>query len=76
MMSSPIDFSLRVDTEFNFLGPMVCVHRTCMDGTIQEEYLPAALAVMDVLTNPKNGISYRSARIYWQGVYDEWSASL
>ncbi len=70
-----IDFSTRVETEVEQYGPVVRVTWTLFNGGVEEEYLPAALAVDNVLRNPANGLVIQSARIDFGPVFDEWGQS-
>jgi hypothetical protein len=70
-----IDFSLRVETEEDLLGPNVLVVRTLFNGETCKEWLPAAVAADHMMHHPLNGVVYRSARIEFHGVYDEWLLS-
>lgn len=58
----------------NLYGESVLVVRTG-DGWIEREWLPAGIAVEDVLFNPENGVTIRSAHIVWFDVLDEWGRS-
>jgi hypothetical protein len=70
-----IDFSLRVETETDPYGPMVIVVRTMFNGMVEKVRMQAALAADSILGHPGNGVVYRSARIVFCGVYDEWCFS-
>jgi hypothetical protein len=70
-----VDFSLRVETEENFFGPVVLLIQNLFNGEVKQEWLPVALAVDSMLRNPVNGLVIRSARIDFSGVYDEWGQS-
>jgi hypothetical protein len=72
---SKVDFSLRVETETNMLGPKVKVVATQMNGEVVEEWMDAFLAVDFVLRNPALGVTIKSAHIKFSGVYDEWGQS-
>jgi hypothetical protein len=73
--SGSVDFSLRVFTEENFFGPPVKVIQQLFNGTIQEVWMPVALAVYTVLSDPDNGLVFQSAKIDFAGVFDEWGQS-
>lgn len=57
------------------LGATVRLVRTLFDGTETEEWLPAALAVHEVLHSPQNGLTVRAARIDFGSVLDAWGMS-
>jgi hypothetical protein len=57
------------------LGATVRLVRTLFDGTQTEEWLPAALAVHEVLHSPQNGLTVKAARIDFGGVLDAWGMS-
>lgn len=63
------------ETNENFLGPRVLVVRHLHDGRIENEWMPAALAVEDVLYNPRNGGEVARAHVEWFDVLDDWSFS-
>jgi hypothetical protein len=71
-----IDFSLRVCTEDDPLGPPVLLIQKLFNGEEKQEWMPAALAVDSMLRNPVNGLIIQSARIDFSGVYDEWGQSI
>jgi len=74
--TSSVDFSLRVYTEDEPLGPPVLLIQNLFNGEVKKEWMPAALAVDSMLRNPVNGLVIRSARIEFSGVYDEWGQSI
>ena len=71
-----IDFSLRVCTEEEPLGPPVLLIQKLFNGEEKMEWMPAALAVDSMLRNPVNGLVIQSARIDFSGVFDEWGQSI
>ena len=72
---SPIDFSLRVDTEENFFGPNVQVVISMFNGSVIREWMTAFEATDFVLRNPALGVSIHSAHIEHKGAFDEWGQS-
>lgn len=71
-----VDFDKRRENDVNIFGSIVMVIRTYLNGEVETEWLPAALAVMSVLSDPDNGILYKSARIDYAGVYaGDWDGS-
>jgi hypothetical protein len=79
---SDIDFTIRIEINekdgFAFLGPWVEIEYTKHDGTKVRVSQRASVAVHDVLNPPldENGDPlYRSGKINWFGVYDEWGMS-
>ncbi|MDR3576465.1 MAG: hypothetical protein P4L50_21580 [Anaerolineaceae bacterium] len=73
--NSPIDFSLRVDTEENCFGPKVQVVISMFNGAIIKKWMTAFEATDFVLRNPTLGVSIRSAHIEYMGSFDEWGQS-
>jgi len=73
--SSPVDFSLRVDTEENIFGPNVMVVISMFNGTVLKEWMTAFEATDFVLRNPALGVSIRSAHSEHFGSFDEWGQS-
>ncbi|MDR3575033.1 MAG: hypothetical protein P4L50_14325 [Anaerolineaceae bacterium] len=73
--SSPVDFSLRVDTEENTFGPNVLVVASMFNGTVVKEWMTAFEATDFVLRNPALGVSIKSAHIEYMGSFDEWGQS-
>ena len=73
--NNDIDFNLKYDTNDNIFGPIVIIVRTFFNGDIEKEVMPVALAAYDVMTNPYNGLIYKSAYIDFMGVFDEWGQS-
>lgn len=57
------------------LGANVRVVRTLFDGQRTEEWMPAALAVHEVLHSPQNGRTVMSARIEFGNALDVWGTS-
>jgi hypothetical protein len=76
-----VDFSFREivndDSDLNnFYGPSVLVIRALFNGEIKREWMPVALAVDTILRNPANGVSIKSAKIDYSGVYSgDWDQS-
>ncbi|MGQ0604610.1 MAG: hypothetical protein ACT4QE_23265 [Anaerolineales bacterium] len=56
-------------------GATVRVVRTLFDGQQTEEWMPAVLAVHEVLHSPQNGRTVASARIDFGGLLDVWGTS-
>jgi hypothetical protein len=73
--SGSVDLSLRVHTEEDVFGPRVLLIQCLFNGEIKKEWMPVALAVDSILRNPVNGLTVRSAKIEFSGVYDEWGQS-
>ena len=73
--SRNVDFSLRVDTEFDMFGPKVLVVFQTFSGQEYKEWMPICMATDFVLRNPALGVSIKSAHIEYNGVYDEWGQS-
>ena len=73
--STPVDFSLRVDTEESIFGPNVLVVGSMFNGAVWKEWMTAFEATDFVLRNPALGVSIRSAHIEHKGIFDEWGQS-
>jgi len=75
--NNEIDFSLRYQTEKDVFGPKVQVIKTLFNGDVEKEMMPVAIAMFCVSGyNGYNGRIYKSARINFMGVFDEWGQSM
>ena len=61
--------------DLHILGSPVTVIRTLMNGDTVKERLSALLAVDSVLTDERNGVEFKSARVSFGYLIDVWGSS-
>lgn len=59
----------------SWLGPLVVLVRTLMDGRVTREAMPAALAVHEALCGGQNGRTVARAQIEFGAVHDGFGLS-
>lgn len=58
------------------VGSTVTLVRITFDDDIVRERMPALFATMALLCDEDNGVKYKSARIFYGGVPDDWGMSV
>ena len=65
IIETGVDLSMRLETENNLFGPLVILRRKHFNPELEDsvEWLPAAIAVHELMTSELNGVAYKSAII-------------
>lgn len=73
-----VDFSKRREIEYNVVGPTVLLRRKFFNTELEDEmeWLAASLAVLLLMSDPLNGVMYKSGMIEWVYNYaGDWDGS-
>lgn len=73
-----VDLTKRLEVRQNPLGPLVMLRRKFFNDEIPEEidWVPAVVAMLLLMSDPDNGVKYKSGIIEWVYTYaGDWEGS-